>query len=283
MEVYFKLNREENKLELVNSSTNNNGLENNNVLALYEDRTGIIWIGTAEKGIFKFDKRRAKFKLYTHNSFNPNSLSYNTVRAIFQDDSGTLWVGTLGGGLDRLNVNSSKFIHYKNDHNDRYSISDNSVSAIQKDSYGYLWVGTWGNGLNRTLSNNYSENLKFKNYTFTQNSNLPIIQGNISNNIIQCIYEDSDHNLWIGTGGGLNLYNRKKDNFIKYIHNQNDSTSLSGDQVQSCIHEDKDGNLWIGTWDGLDKISNDLRKNALTNPAAVKFKTTDSTNTICMV
>ncbi len=270
----FKLDKTENKLTEIKSSSNINSLDNSNILSLYEDRSGIVWIGTAEKGIFKFDRRRTKFKLYTHDPFNPNSLSHNTIRAIYQEENGTLWIGTLGGGLNKLNPNSDKFIKYLNDHNDKSSISDNSISAILKDSYGYFWVGTWGNGLNKSQEKNNSANLKFNHYIYEQNN--PVFQRasktGISNNIIQAIYEDSDKNLWVGTGGGLNLYDRKNDAFIKFVQNPKDSTSLSGDQVQSCIHEDIDGNLWIGTWDGLNKIPKELRKNAITNPSAVKFK-----------
>ena len=270
----YKLDIPQDKLIAIKSSSRINNLDNSNILSLYQDRAGIVWIGTAEKGIFKFDRRRTKFKHYTHDPFNPNSLSHSTIRAIYQEPNGTLWIGTLGGGLNKLNPNGDKFIKYKNDHNDKYSLSDNSISAIFKDSYGYFWVGTWGNGLNRTLSNSNTENLKFKNYSYDQTSAVihPVIQNGISNNIIQAIYEDSDRNLWIGTGGGLNLYDRKNDSFIKFVQIPNDSSSLSGDQVQSCIHEDKDGNLWVGTWDGLDMIPNNLRKNALSNPSAVKFK-----------
>src|SRR5690606_28054251 len=70
-------------------------LTNNNILSLYEDQSGLIWIGTAEDGVVKYDKERLKFKHYRHDQFNPNSLNYNTIRALFHDDE-TLWIGTLG-------------------------------------------------------------------------------------------------------------------------------------------------------------------------------------------
>ena len=158
----YKFDIPQDKLIAVKSSSRINNLDNSNILSLYQDRAGIVWIGTAEKGIFKFDRRRTKFKHYTHDPFNPNSLSHSTIRAIYQEPNGTLWIGTLGGGLNKLNPNGDKFIKYINDHNDKYSLSDNSISAIFKDSYGYFWVGTWGNGLNRTLSNSNTENLNLK-------------------------------------------------------------------------------------------------------------------------
>ncbi len=269
----FRLDKNKNVLVEITSASRYNSLENNNVLSLFEDKSGIVWIGTAEKGIFKFDRRRTKFKFYTHDPFNPNSLSYNTIRSIYQDDDGVLWIGTLGGGLNKLNPGSDKFFHYKNDYGNKFSLSDNSISAILRDHEGYLWIGTWGNGLNKSLTPNQVENLKFKNYTYTDvKNNDQKINQEISNNIIQVIYEDTDNSLWVGTGRGLNIYDRKSNGFKNFVHSADDSNSLSGDQVQSCILEDRDGSLWIGTWDGLNKLSNKMRKTALQHSSSIKFK-----------
>ncbi len=244
-------------------------LAGNNILSLFEDKSGLIWIGTAEDGIVKYDRERIKFKYYTHDPFNLLSLSYGTIRSVYQEDNGTLWIGTLGGGLNKLEPNSNKFYHYKNEPGDKFSLSDNSVSAIFKDSYGYLWIGTWRGGMDRSILplNNYSSGkLQFKNYI--NESDNP---HSLSNNIVQSIYEDSERRLWIGTGVGLNLYNREKDNFICFTHNANNPNSISEDQVQSCILQDRNGNLWIGTWDGLNKVTSSELKNALTDPADIKF------------
>ncbi|MFZ0456291.1 MAG: two-component regulator propeller domain-containing protein [Ignavibacteriaceae bacterium] len=247
---------------------NTNMLTGNNVLSLYEDNSGLIWIGTAEDGVIKFDKERIKFKYFAHDAFNPSSLSYGTIRAIYKEDNGNLWVGTLGGGLNKLEPSSGKFIHYKNNPDNKYSLSDNSVSAIFKDSYGYLWVGTWRGGLNKSVLplSKTSGNLKFKHY-----KNEPAEPNSLSNNLIQSIFEDSDRRLWIGTGIGLNLYNRQNDNFIIFKNNPDNPNSISEDQVQSCIIEDRNGNMWIGTWNGLNKLTSAELKNVLKNPSSVKF------------
>jgi ligand-binding sensor domain-containing protein/two-component sensor histidine kinase len=241
----------------------------NNVFSLFEDNSGLVWIGTAEDGIIKFDRERVKFKFYAHDAFNPSSLSYGTIRSIFQEEDGTLWIGTLGGGLNKLEPNSNKFIHYKNEHGNNFSLTDNSVSAIFKDSFGFLWVGTWQGGLNKSIlpaNKTSSGNLKFIHYKYEQANH-----HSISNNLIQSIYEDSGRRLWIGTGVGLNLYNRKENKFFVFKNNPDNPNSISEDQVQSCIWEDRNGNLWIGTWNGLNKLTPAELKNALTNPSSVKF------------
>ena len=73
-------------------------LNDNDILSLFEDNSGLIWVGTAENGIVKYDKERIKFKHFKHDPFDQNSLTNNTIRSIFQDNDGILWIGTLGGG-----------------------------------------------------------------------------------------------------------------------------------------------------------------------------------------
>lgn len=274
----FQLNRKENKLLNIDplSHPAASVLNNNDILSLYEDNSGLIWIGTAESGIVKYDKERIKFKHYKHDPFNPNSLSHNTIRSMFQDDNGILWIGTLSGGLNRYNSESNKFFHYKNRNDDKFSLSDNTISAIYKDSYGFLWVGTWEGGLNRTLKPHdlNTRNLKFIHFR-NENSNQrsgSVVARSLSSNIIQIIYEDSKKRLWIGTGAGLDLYDRDKNEFTNFTNDPDNPNSLSSNQVQSCLHEDMNGNLWIGTWNGLNRISASDLGNKIPDPALIKFK-----------
>lgn len=69
----------------------------------------------------------------------------------------------------------------------------------------------------------------------------------LPNNFIQCIYQDSKGWMWIGTSQGLSRFDGY--NFVNYLPNSNDSTSLEGNLVR-VITEDKNGNLWIGTENG---------------------------------
>ena len=271
----FQLNQLTNKFSNVKPSSFpvNSFLNDNDILSLFEDYSGLIWVGTAENGIIKYDKERIKFKHYKHDPFNNNSLSNNTIRSIYQDDGGTLWIGTLGGGLNRFEPGSNKFLHYENHTGDKFSLSDNTISAIYKDSHGFLWIGTWEGGLNRTIKpykNLVSRNLKFIHYK--NGISKKVRNQNLSSNLIQIVYEDSKKRLWIGTGAGLDLYDRKKNGFINFTNDPNNSNSLSSNQVQSCILEDRNGNLWIGTWNGLNKISSSDLINVFKDPASVKFE-----------
>jgi signal transduction histidine kinase/streptogramin lyase len=76
----------------------------------------------------------------------------------------------------------------------------------------------------------------------------------VNDNFVQIIKGDRQGDIWIGGGGGLNLWNKEKENFIKYKNDPKNNSSLSSNNVIT-IHEDREGNLWIGTWRGLNLLN----------------------------
>lgn len=146
-------------------------------------------------------------------------------------------------------------------------LSRNWVKCICQDNVGYLWVGT-GDGLNRY------DGISFKTYKY--NSDNP---HSINNNDIFLIHEDRKLNLWIATQSGLNLYNRKKDEFVRisnipyvksiyeydnglfligspaglYIFNPEDHTwkQIRYDTNIASILHDSNNNFWLATYSGL--------------------------------
>lgn len=243
-----------------------NTLIHNNILSLYEDNSGLIWIGTAEGGVVKFDRERMKFHHYKNNPTNNNSLNHNTVRAIYQDKNNILWIGTLGGGLNKFDVNKNKFTHFIHTQKDVSSLSDNSVTSILRDNGGTLWVGTWGGGLNKAVSQ--SDNLiKFVHYRHH-----PSESNSISSDIIQAIYQDSKGRIWVGTGVGLDLLDKKNGTFRNFMNDPNNPNSISNNLIQSCLKEDKQGRLWIGTWDGLNVLQIKNSSISDTNFKFISFK-----------
>src|ERR1051326_183794 len=74
--------------------TTRDGLIQNEVRCLCQDRKGFIWIGTHD-GLNRYDGK--KFETFTHQSADPNSISDNYITKIFEDHSGNIWVGTRSG------------------------------------------------------------------------------------------------------------------------------------------------------------------------------------------
>jgi len=107
---------------------------------------------------------------------------------------------------------------------------------------------------------------------FSQADGLP-------NNQIQCIFQDKKGWIWLGTSQGLSRFDGYR--FVSFIHNPEDTTSLSGSLVR-VIYEDSKGNLLIGTENGglnvFDREKELFRHPFKNNP---EFKSKDvSVNTI---
>jgi signal transduction histidine kinase/ligand-binding sensor domain-containing protein/CheY-like chemotaxis protein len=82
----------------------------------------------------------------------------------------------------------------------------------------------------------------------------------LSQNTIQCIYQDHFGFIWFGTQDGLNKYDGYRIEVFK--HKSNDVNSLSANHI-TAISEDLEGNLWVGTrTGGLNKL--DRAKNSFT-------------------
>ncbi|HYQ57826.1 MAG TPA: two-component regulator propeller domain-containing protein, partial [Draconibacterium sp.] len=71
-----------------------------------------------------------------------------------------------------------------------------------------------------------------------------------SQSVVNCLFQDSQGFMWIGTQNGLNRFDGE--NFRIYRYLPNDSLSLSNNWIYA-ISEDRQGNLWIGTKGGLNK------------------------------
>jgi len=216
-------------------------LSDNTVLALFEDNNSILWIGTAEGGLNRFNRKTEKFDHYKYNADNPKSLSDNTVLSIYQDKTGILWIGTGAGGLNKLNKNKKEFKHHLLENPEKQATIDNVIWAIHEDKLGFLWVGTHSSGLFKINR----DSGKIKNYT-----NDPNNPKGLSNNQVRVIHEDHNGTIWIGTyGGGLNRYQPINDSFIHYRRKHYSQKSISSNAILDILGDQK-GRLWIGTYGG---------------------------------
>jgi len=215
-----------------------------NVLQIYEDVDGNLWLATEGDGLYCYNKKTGKLSHYTHNPLDPASLSNNRVYCILQDSSGVLWVGTRGGGLNKSTYKLQKFRHVKNDPSDPHSLGHNNVFAILEDREGFVWVGTY-NGLYK-WDRNKNRFYAYKHEEGNDNS--------LSHNSVWVLLEDKEGNLWIGTGRGLDKLDKKREHFTHYRSGAENSDGLSGNVVLA-LYEDENGFLWIGTMSGLDVLN----------------------------
>ena len=70
----------------------------------------------------------------------------------------------------------------------------------------------------------------------------------ISNSLINYLYQDKRNYVWIATEDGLNKYDAVK--FTIYKNNPSDTTTLKNNYVR-CLYEDSKNRFWVGCINGL--------------------------------
>lgn len=203
------------------------GLSQVNVTCIIQDSRGFMWIGT-RNGLNRYDGY--KVITFRNNPADNYSVSNNMITDLREDKNGNIWIAT-HGGLNRYDRKKGIFTRYTHNDKNQNSPADNVISHLAFDHDNNLWLSTQNNGLDRfDISNN-----KFYHHLHKDND-----LSSISDNNVRAVYEDSQENLWVGSAMGLNLYNKKDDNFTRF-------TDTGPAKNITCIFEDKQQQLWIGT------------------------------------
>jgi signal transduction histidine kinase/ligand-binding sensor domain-containing protein len=112
------------------------GLADDSVISLFEDRAGQIWVGTLRHGVMRI-ARDGRMTTWT----TQNGLAANHVMSFYEDASGTLWIGTHGGGLTRVKGGQAASVSA------RQGLYNDKVFQILEDDDGNLWMncnmGIW--------------------------------------------------------------------------------------------------------------------------------------------
>ena len=162
---------------------------------------------------------RMQSNVWTHFDFN-SGLSNAYVWSVLEDTAGRIWAGTWGGGLFRFEGNT--FVR-------QFDLAEHgeAVTALAESPHGTLWIGT-DRGLIR-LQNDKLERL--------------CSRGGVLAGDIRALAVGTDGELWIGAqGSGLARF---KDGMV---HNFTAADGLPREFILSLMQE-TDGTLWIGTLD----------------------------------
>lgn len=222
------------------SLTSKDGLLSNSVNAILKDRHGLMWFAT-DDGLNKYDG--TNFTVYRHNPGDSSSLRANEVLALHEDRSGNLWVGTSGGAISLYDRAQGRFINYPASGNIDGFTPSVVIKSICSDYLGKIWIAEY--------SSVYVLNPATKRITrLNLLAAMPRQQQRLA---LNCVFEDKQHRMWVGTNQGLFLYNREKNMFRQLIHDDADTASLPANEV-NAIAEDPSGNLWFGTANGVCKL-----------------------------
>lgn len=230
------------------SWTSHDGLSNDFVRAIFQDRAGTIWAGT-DNGLLQFqaghfvrvDGTPTIPVLSVHSIFQDRSgrlwaggfklaciehmvgriyslgpqLSQNMVKSITQTQDGTLWVGTVAG-LEAMPADQDHF----------HSVAgiDGTVRVLRQTADGMLWIGTIGKGVFQMDAGRFTH---------------LVAPAQLPSNTVLNFFEDGEKNFWIGTQTGMLRLTRSPVSIVP-LPQQNDSDF-------GTIYQDRDGSFWIGS------------------------------------
>jgi signal transduction histidine kinase/DNA-binding response OmpR family regulator/streptogramin lyase len=209
------------------------------VNVLFKDNKGNILIGGANCGLLSYSSKDKNLTQYNHNEFDKFSLSSNSISSIYEDKQQNLWVGCVQNDLNYTS-RRNPFHALKQSIFNTGELTQSNVSAVlEEDDNNTLWVGYYTVG-----------GIDIINRKTYQKRHLQPKKSGLGEGSVQCIFKDSRSNVWIGTYlGGLQMYDKKNNRFITYLHNPADNRTISGNDIRK-ITEDKEGNLWIAVHGG---------------------------------
>jgi signal transduction histidine kinase/ligand-binding sensor domain-containing protein/DNA-binding response OmpR family regulator len=207
-------------------------LFNNIVRAVSKDKSGTVWAGTQEDGLYslKFNDKLVEIEHFKNVPTNSNTLNINKILSLFTDKNNNLWIGTWNGGVNKLSLHSRQFINTRNKGKEN-DLSENMVWCITKQESGKYWLGTNGSGI-CSLEKDKSF---FSETVSTQEEN----------SVSSLYYDKTNKLLWEGTwGNGLKVYSMPERKPI--LKMELDKSLLNNDRIMS-IAKDENGIIWVGS------------------------------------
>ncbi|MGH9380326.1 MAG: sigma 54-interacting transcriptional regulator, partial [Thermoanaerobaculia bacterium] len=244
------------------------GLGDDRILALREDRSGTLWIGTRHNGVFRL--RDGVFSAPAWSGALPSP----QVRAIHEGRDGALWIHTVGGVARVVDGERATVLRPHGDRGDRPDAAelvvvdsvdgiaslgvhagglaglvgadvrsiplgawqDTAVPALAADTAGTVWVSARPRqGLLRLVGDRLEP--------------VPLV-GMPQQSSVSALLPGPDADLWVGTdGGGLFRLDGTQ------LRPVGEPAGLSSLNVR-VLYRDREENLWVGTdTDGLYRLT----------------------------
>lgn len=229
------------------------------VLKVLVDAQGVVWAGTAAGGLLRV--RRRTFRVYSAaQGFTPR-----VAGAVFQRRDGAMLFGSLCGGVYEKPRDHAvpRPLRWR-------GMQMSCATALAESPDGRLWVGGWGTLVRvhgdsaepvRTADGAQVQNAVALHtmpdgsiWAGTSNAGVIVFDADgsqrrlragaeLRHDDVRFITHDADGRIWIGTVGGVSVYDRGT--WTTY----GTPEGLGADYVRA-VHRAADGSHWLGTYGG---------------------------------
>lgn len=204
--------------------TVNDGLTQNEITAIAQDKYGFMWFGT-RGGLNRFDG-------YEFLKFKPepgmhSGLKSPSVEILYPDRAGNIWVGTKSGGLSMYNIVTGQLTDP--DSTGRFPIR---IISFYEDDAGHFWIGSWANGV------------------FDFDPETGSVTRYLVNQRVSSILQTSDGTMWFGASNGLRFKKPGEEAIGTY------STGAGYFEVTEMKEDTAGQAIWLVGWNvGLVRLN----------------------------
>lgn len=210
-------------------------IEKNDFWALLKTKDNLLWVSGWEPA----NENQVLFQISTFQDHFEHTTTGNRVLVFAQGQDEGVWIGT-AKGLIGHNMNQSKdgFFTFVSK-----TLGKAIIWDLKFDQADNLWVATLWGGVY------YFDRRKMTYMRFGQEEKG---KNGLSSLMPQVVLTIPDGNTWIGTTGGLDLFNPKSGKITHFNHSPSEPNSLSANAVYSLL-EDSNGKIWAGTANGINR------------------------------
>ncbi|WP_255157812.1 two-component regulator propeller domain-containing protein [Siphonobacter sp. BAB-5385] len=217
--------------------TTDEGLANNAVMAVYEDKAGILWFATGG-GVSRYDPSQPEGKSF-RNFTTKEGLPSNHITTILEDRTGKIWIGTRG---ETCVYDGKTFTVPRTKEGKAFT----NVWGITEDKQGHIWFGATIIKAKKGDTLVVTTGLwHYDGSTFTK----------INQRGASAIIEDRKGNLW--TTGDVQPNGVGAWKLLRYDQKSLSSQNPTVTEIMSLgkmlcgILEAEDGSIWFGSIHGV--------------------------------
>src|SRR5688572_17074962 len=196
------------------------GLSANEVMTIYKDSEGFVWVGTTS-GLNRFDG--SSFKVFSKRNKNLDNVASETILTIAEYENGKIFIGNMLG-LSFFNKKEGSFtsVPFYNEKNE--NIKELQVEKLIAEPGGRLWIFTWKGA-----------------FVYKDGKALPASAALSGNKILDerqcftsaCQLDTIRHGVWVGTTTGLFFIETRSNRVFSAENNPNHWAVMTGKLVES--------------------------------------------------
>ena len=192
-----------------------NGLESNDVHAIFRDILGRLWVGA-------FNGRISLFDTEQNISLGGIKIPKGGHPQLIQQVDDQIWVGTINNGIAAYNLDSRSWTSI----DERVGLAAKNIKVLYKDSWNNLWLGTSGDGLLKSVGQEF---IHFG------------LQAGLKGDNIYSVFKDHENRIWFSESGyGVSVFDSLG---LRHFGAKEGFANVKC----KAILEDNKGRIWLGT------------------------------------